>query len=253
MIHFVGAGPGAPDLITVRGKSLIERCDQLIYAGSLVNPALLDFAKEGCAIHDSAPLTLEEVCALFVNGEANRRDTVRLHTGDPSIYGAVREQMDFLAARSIPFDVTPGVSAFCGAAAALNAEYTLPGVSQTLIVSRASGRTAVPPREDLSALAAHGASMALFLSASLVNDVRQKLLDAGLPPETPAALVYKATWPEQKIVRGTVGTLPAMQRELGADRTALILAGRFLGNEYEHSKLYDPSFGHGYRDVRNDE
>jgi precorrin-4/cobalt-precorrin-4 C11-methyltransferase len=234
----------------VRGKNLIERCDQLIYAGSLVNPELLDFAKKDCRIHDSAPLTLEDVMELFVEGEKDGLLTVRLHTGDPSIYGAVREQMDGLAARSIPFDVTPGVSAFCGAAAALKAEYTLPDVSQTLIISRVSGRTATPPGEDLAALAAHGASMALFLSASLTDTARQKLLEGGLPPETPAALVYKATWPEQRIVRGTVGGLPEMRQALGTDKTALILAGRFLGDEYGRSKLYDPSFEHGYRGKR---
>lgn len=252
MIYFVGAGPGAADLITVRGKGLIEHCNQLIYAGSLVNPALLDFAKKDCEIFNSASMTLEEITGRFVYGEERGWLTVRLHTGDPSIYGAIREQIDRLVSLSIPFQVVPGVSSFCGAAAALNAEYTLPGVSQTLIISRAPGKTTVPPREDLAALAAHGASMAIFLSAALAGEVRQKLLDAGLPPETPAALVYKATWPEQKIVRGTVGELEAMQRELGADRTALILAGGFLADDYERSKLYDPDFSHGFRGSVNE-
>lgn len=250
MIHFVGAGPGAPDLITVRGKNLIERCDQLIYAGSLVNPALLDFAKKDCVIYNSASMTLEEVTERFVYGEDKHWLTVRLHTGDPSIYGAIREQIDFLSARSIPFEVTPGVSSFCAAAAALNAEYTLPGVSQTLIISRAAGRTPVPPMEDLAMLAAHGASMAVFLSAALAKETRQKLLDAGLAPETPAALVYKASWPDEKIIRGTVDTLPEMQAELGSDKTTLILVGGFLKAAYERSKLYDPSFSHGFRDAK---
>jgi precorrin-4/cobalt-precorrin-4 C11-methyltransferase len=247
VIYFVGAGPGAADLITVRGKGLVERCDQLIYAGSLVNPALLDFAKEGCEIFNSALMTLEEVIERFVYGEERAWLTVRLHTGDPSIYGAVREQVDCLVSRSIPFEVVPGVSSFCGAAAALSAEYTLPGVSQTLIISRAPGKTAVPPGEDLAALAAHGASMAIFLSAALTAEVQRKLLDSGLSPETPAALVYKATWPEQRIVRGTVAELNNMQRELGEDKTALILVGRFLADDYERSKLYDPAFSHGFR------
>ena len=250
MIYFVGAGPGAADLITVRGKALIERCDQLIYAGSLVNPALLDFAKEGCAIFNSASMTLEEVIERFVYGEGKGWLTVRLHTGDPSIYGAVREQVDRLVSLSIPFEVVPGVSSFCGASAALSAEYTLPGVSQTLIISRAPGKTAVPPAEDLAALAAHGASMAIFLSAALTAEVQRKLLDSGLSPETPAALVYKATWPEQRIVRGTVGALTDMQRDLGADKTALILVGRFLADAYERSKLYSPSFSHSCRPAR---
>ncbi|MDR2096901.1 MAG: precorrin-4 C(11)-methyltransferase [Spirochaetaceae bacterium] len=247
MIYFVGAGPGAPDLITVRGKSLIQDCDQLIYAGSLVNPALLDFAKEGCRIFNSASMTLEEALARFVEGEKNSWLTVRLHTGDPSIYGAIREQMDALAGKSIPFKVVPGVSSFCAAAAALNAEYTLPGISQTLIISRAAGRTETPAGEDLAALASHGASMAIFLSAALIEDVRQKLLKSGLPPETPAAIVYKASWPDEKIVRGTIGALSAMQKELGEDKTALILAGGFLGDGYQRSKLYDPDFEHGCR------
>jgi precorrin-4/cobalt-precorrin-4 C11-methyltransferase len=247
VIYFVGAGPGAPDLITVRGKELIERCDQIIYAGSLVNPALLDFAKKDCKIYNSASMTLEAVVDRFIYGEKERWLTVRLHTGDPSIYGAIREQMDALAACSIPFAVVPGVSSFCGAAAALNAEYTLPGVSQTLIISRSVGRTAMPPKEDLSLLAAHGASMAIFLSTGLIEDVRSKLLEAGLAPETPAAIVYKATWPDEKVIRGTVDTLPAMRIELGADKTALILVGGFLENAYERSKLYDPAFSHGFR------
>ena len=247
MIYFVGAGPGAVDLITVRGKDLLERCDQLIYAGSLVNPALLDFVKEGCEVFNSAAMTLEEVVERFVYGEGRGWLTVRLHTGDPSIYGAVREQVDRLVSLAIPFEVVPGVSSFCGAAAALAAEYTLPGVSQTLIISRAPGRTAVPPAEDLAALAAHGTSMAIFLSATLTAEVQRKLLDAGLPPETPVALVYKATWPEQKVVRGTVGKLDYMQRELGVDKTALILVGRFLEDGYERSKLYDPAFSHAFR------
>jgi precorrin-4/cobalt-precorrin-4 C11-methyltransferase len=212
-----------------------------------VNPALLDFAKAGCEIFNSASMTLEDVMERFVYGEERGWLTVRLHTGDPGIYGAVREQIDGLVSRSIPFELVPGVSSFCGAAAALNAEYTLPGVSQTLIITRAQGRTAVPPREDLSMLAAHGTSMAIFLSAALAAEVRQKLLDAGLPSETPAAIVYKATWPDQKIVRGTVGELTAMQRELGADKTALILVGSFLEDGYERSKLYDPAFSHGFR------
>jgi precorrin-4/cobalt-precorrin-4 C11-methyltransferase len=237
-------------LITVRGKSLIERCDQLIYAGSLVNPALLDFAKAGCRVFNSASMTLEEVIARFVEGEEKSYLTVRLHTGDPCVYGAIREQMDELSARSIPFKVTPGVSSFCAAAAALNAEYTLPGVSQTLIISRAAGRTPSLPGEDLTLLASHGASMAVFLSAALIDEVQRQLLDSGLPPETPAAIVYKASWPDEKIVRGTIGGLSAMQKELGEDKTALILVGGFLGNKYERSKLYDPAFEHGCRRIR---
>lgn len=247
MVHFVGAGPGNPELITVRGRRLLEAADTVIYAGSLVNPALLAWAKPGCEIKDSAGMTLEEVLAAIEQREALGGDTVRLHTGDPSLYGAVREQMDALDAHGISWDTTPGVSAFSGAAAALGAEYTLPGVSQTLIISRAAGRTPVPEGEALSALAAHGASMALYLSAGMAEKVRDELLAGGLPADTPAAIVYKATWPEEKILRGTVGTLADMAAENNITKTALILVGDFLGQPYERSKLYDPCFSHGYR------
>ena len=175
MVHFVGAGPGAADLITLRGARLLEEADVIIYAGSLVNPALLDRAKEGCALHNSATMTLEEVLAVIEQAEAAGRTTVRLHTGDPSLYGAIREQMDALDARHIPYDDTPGVSSFCGAAAALCAEYTLPDISQSVIITRMPGRTAVPEREALADLARHGASMVLFLSAGMMERVQQEL------------------------------------------------------------------------------
>ena len=190
MVHFVGAGPGAPDLITLRGAALLQRADVVIYAGSLVNPALLENTRPGVEIYNSAEMTLEEVLAQMQAAEAQGQDTVRLHTGDPSLYGAVREQMDALDALGIPWDDTPGVSSFCGAAAALGAEYTLPGVSQTLIVTRLAGRTGVPEREALPALAAHGASMALFLSAGNLEGVQQALLEGAYHEDTPAAIVY---------------------------------------------------------------
>ena len=249
MIHFVGAGCGAPDLITLRGARLLGEAGQVIYAGSLVNPELLSFAREGAVLHDSASLTLEEVLALMEEGEARGWDTVRLHTGDPSLYGAVREQMDALAARGIPFDVTPGVSSFSGAAAAIPAEYTLPGVSQTVIVTRAAGRTPVPPGEELSALAAHGASMVLFLSAGLLEKAQEELLAGGAyGPDTPAAIVYKASWPEERVLPCTLGALADTAREAGIRRTALVLVGDFLGKDYRRSDLYNPGFSHGCRE-----
>lgn len=248
MVHFVGAGPGAPDLITLRGAKLLGEAGQVIYAGSLVNPALLEYAKPGTPCHNSAALTLEEVLALMEEGEARGWDTVRLHTGDPSLYGAVREQMDALAARGIPFDVTPGVSSFSGAAAAIPAEYTLPGVSQTVILTRMAGRTPVPEREALSTLAAHGASMALFLSAGMAGEVARELLAGGAyAPDTPAAIVYKATWPEEQVIPCTLATLETAARENGITHTALILVGGFLGDTYARSRLYDPGFSHGCR------
>ena len=248
MVHFVGAGSGAADLITVRGAKLLGEADVVIYAGSLVNPALLDYTREGCEIHDSAKLTLEEVIALIERAEREGKTTVRLHTGDPSIYGAVREQFDALTERGIDFDVCPGVSSFCGAAAALCAEYTLPNVSQTVIITRMEGRTPVPEKEKLASLAAHGATMVIFLSVGLIDKVQQALLAGGAyTPETPAAVVYKASWPEQKVVRCTVGTLAGSTRANGITKTALIVVGEFLGTRYERSKLYDPTFTTEFR------
>lgn len=247
MVHFVGAGSGAPDLITLRGARLLDEADVVIYAGSLVNPELLTLTKPGCELHDSAKLTLEEVIALVEAAERMGKTTVRLHTGDPSIYGAVREQFDELAKRGIAFDVCPGVSSFCGAAAALRTEYTLPDVSQTVIITRAAGRTPVPERESIRSLAAHGATMVLFLSTALTETLQGELLAGGYAAETPAAVVYKATWPEEKIFRCTVGTLHETAEENGLRKTALIVVGGCLGEEYLRSMLYHPDFTTEYR------
>ena len=249
MVHFVGAGCGAPDLITVRGARLLAEADVVIYAGSLVNPELLKYCKPGCAMHDSAGMTLEQVIATIEAAEARGLTTVRLHTGDPSLYGAVREQFDALDARGIDFDVCPGVSAMGGAAAALRAEYTVPERSQTVIVSRVEGRTPVPERERLRSLAAHGASVVLFLSAGLVGDAQRELLAGGYAPDTPAAIVYRASWPDEKILRCRLDALRDTARANGVDRTALILVGGFLGDASGRSKLYDPSFSTGYREA----
>ena len=248
MVHFVGAGSGAVDLITVRGKRLLEEADVIIYAGSLVNPELLSYAKNGCEIHNSAKMTLEEVISVIKKAEEEKKTTVRLHTGDPCLYGAIREQMDALDADGIPYDDTPGVSSFCGAAAALCAEYTLPNVSQTVIITRMEGRTPVPEAEQLAKLAAHGATMVIFLSIGLVDKVQQALLSSGgYRSDTPAAVVYKATWPEQKVVRCTVSTLAEETRKNGITKTALIVVGDFLGRDYDRSKLYDPAFTTEFR------
>ena len=247
MVHFVGAGPGAPDLITRRGAALLQTADCIIYAGSLVNPALLGLAKADCAICNSAEMTLEQVLSVMKKNEAAHKTTVRLHTGDPCLYGAIREQMDALDAAGIPYDDTPGVSSFCGAAAALNAEYTLPGVSQTVIITRMEGRTPVPEGERLAALAAHGATMVIFLSIGLVEKVQAALLRGAYTVQTPAAVVYKATWPEQKIVHCTVGNLAQNTREAGITKTALIVVGDFLAARYDRSKLYDPAFTTAFR------
>ena len=248
MVHFVGAGPGAPDLITLRGAELLRGADCVIYAGSLVNPALLGLCRDSARIYDSARMTLEQVLEAVERAEAAGQETVRLHTGDPCLYGAVREQMDALDRRGIPWDVTPGVSSFCGAAAALGAEYTLPGVSQTVIITRMAGRTPVPQGEEIASLARHGATMVIFLSIGLVDKVQEALLAGGAyTAETPAAVVYKATWPEQKTVRCTVGTLAESVHAAHITKTALIVVGGFLGQNYERSKLYDPAFTTAFR------
>lgn len=250
MVHFVGAGSGAKDLITVRGKEILENADVIIYAGSLVNPELLDYAKIGCEIYNSAKMTLDEVISAIEQAERAGKTTARLHTGDPSLYGAVREQMDRLAALGIEFDVCPGVSSFCGAAASLKAEYTLPGVSQTLIITRMAGKTDVPERESIESLASHGASMAIFLSAGFTEELSRRLISGGYPPETPAAIVYKATFPDEKIVRCTVAELPIMARQNGISKTALIVVGNFLGDVYKLSKLYDEGFETEFRKAK---
>ena len=249
MVHFIGAGPGAADLITVRGARLLGEADVIIYAGSLVNPALLDYKKEGCTVYDSASMTLEEVIAVMRETQARGGDTVRLHTGDPSLYGAIREQMDQLDELGIPYDVTPGVSSFSGAAAALEAEYTLPDVSQSVIITRMAGRTPVPEGEKLSKMASHGCTVVLFLSTGLLEEVERELMGGGYAPDTPAAIVYKATWPEEKVCRCTVSTLAQTARENHITKTALITVGGFLGDRYDRSKLYDPAFTHGYREA----
>ena len=247
MVHFVGAGSGAPDLITVRGARLLGEADVVIYAGSLVNPALLDYTKAGCEIHDSAKMTLEQVIEVVKAAEQAGKTTVRLHTGDSSIYGAVREQFDQLEELGIDYDVCPGVSAFCGAAASLREEYTLPDVSQTVIITRAAGRTPVPERESIRSLAAHRATMVLFLSTGLTEKLQSELLAGGYPADTPAAVVYKATWPEEKQYRCTVGTLHETVTGNGLTKTSLIIVGGCLGDKYDRSKLYDPGFTTEFR------
>jgi len=253
VIYFVGAGPGAADLITVRGEKLLKAADVIIYAGSLVNPALLEAAKPDCEIFNSAEMTLKQVTDTMLAAEKERYITVRLHTGDPSIYGAIREQMDVLDKHGAPYEVVPGVSSLFGAAAALKAEYTLPGVSQTVIITRAEGRTPVPEKEDIKSLAAHQATMAIFLSANLLDKLEEELIAGGYPPDCPAAIVYKATWPEEKIIRTVVSKLADEARRENIVKTALILVGGFLGDEYSRSLLYHPEFSHSFRKGSKDE
>ena len=248
MIHFVGAGPGAVDLITVRGQKLLKEADVIIYAGSLVNPQLLQERKANCEVYDSAYMTLEEVIAVMERAECQGKETVRLHTGDPSIYGAIREQMDLLEQKGITYESCPGVSSFCGAAAALNLEYTLPGISQSVILTRMEGATKVPEGEQLEKLAAHHTTMVLFLSTGMLSQLAEKLIAGGYAADTPAALVYKATWPEEKKIIATLETLPKLARAAGISKTALIIVGNVVGKSgYEKSRLYAADFSTAYR------
>lgn len=247
MVNFVGAGSGAADLITLRGKKLLEEADVIIYAGSLVNPELLGYAKKNCEIYNSAYMNLDEVIAVIEKAENEGKKTVRLHTGDPSIYGAIREQMDRLDNLKIKYEVCPGVSSFCGAASSLKAEYTLPDVSQTVIITRMAGRTPVPEKESIELLAAHGATMVIFLSTGMIEKLSEALIHGGYSSETPAAIVYKATWKDEKVCRCTVGTMAKTADENNITKTALICVGNFLGNDYSLSKLYDKNFETEFR------
>lgn len=248
MVHFVGAGPGAPDLITVRGKNLLEKADVVIYAGSLVNPELLTGTRKDCEIYNSAKMTLEEVLAVMRQASAEGKEVVRLHTGEPSIYGAVREQMDALDALGIFYDSCPGVSACFGAASSLNLEYTLPEVSQSLIITRMAGRTGVPERESIESFAAHQASMAIYLSTGMLRELSKRLIVGGYSGDTPAALVYKATWKEEQDFICTVETLAETAEKHGIKKTALVIVGDVVRHgSYARSKLYDPDFTTEFR------
>ena len=250
MVTFVGAGPGAKDLITVRGQRLLEEADIVIYAGSLVNPKLLYGCKETCAVYNSAKMTLEEVLEVMFEAEEKGRTTVRLHTGDPSLYGAIREQMDVLEEKKIPFDYCPGVSSFCGAASALNLEYTLPDVSQSVIITRMAGRTPVPEKESIESFAAHQATMVVFLSTGMLEELSRRLIEGGYQADTPAAIVYKATWEDEKTFVCTVGTLAETARKNQITKTALMIIGDVVSHShYNRSELYNPAFTTEFREA----
>ncbi len=248
MIYFVGAGSGAPDLITLRGQKLLQQADVIIYAGSLVNPQLLEERKPECSVYNSAEMTLEEVIEVMKSAEQKAKMTVRLHTGDPCLYGAVREQMDLLEQAGIPYESCPGVSSFCGAASSLNLEYTLPDVSQSVIITRMAGRTPVPEREEIASLAKHHATMVIFLSAGMVEKLTERLLAGGCQKHTPAAIVYKATWEEEETYVCTLETLAETAKDHGITKTALILVGDVVTHSsYRRSDLYNPEFETEFR------
>ena len=248
MVHIVGAGPGAEDLITVRGLRLLKQADIVIYAGSLVNPGLLKETKQGAVIYDSAKMTLEQVMEVIEQAWKEQKEVVRLHTGDPCLYGAIREQMDAMDKLGITYDICPGVSSFCGTAAALQMEYTLPGISQSVIITRMAGRTPVPERESIRQFASHQATMVIFLSTGMLKELSKELMAGGYSPDTPAAIVYKATWPEEKTVRTTVAELAEAAEREHITKTALIVVGNTVAqNGYDRSKLYDPGFTTEFR------
>ena len=251
MVYFVGAGPGNKELITVRGMKLLGLADCVIYAGSLINPELLEYAKADCKFYNSAKMTLEEVIDIILKNEKRALVTVRLHSGDPSLYGAIKEQIDVLAENGVPYEIIPGVSSFAGAAAVLGAEYTLPGISQTVILTRMEGKTPVPEKESIIELAKIRASMAVFLSSAMLDELSANLIAGGYPKDTPAAIVYKATWPDEKIMRTTIEKLPETGKENNINKTAIVLVGDFLEAKYERSFLYHPDFSHAYRTKEN--
>ena len=247
-IYFVGAGPGDKELITLKGYRLLSQADIVIYAGSLVNPNLLDYCKSGARLYDSAGMNLEEIIDIMREGAKKDLLVVRLQTGDISIYGSIREQAEELKKLDIDYESIPGVSSFLGAAGALGIEYTVPEVSQSLIITRIEGRTPVPKLESLRSFASHQTSMAIFLSVQDIDRVVYQLLEGGYPIDTPVVVVYKATWPDQELVRGSLEDIADKVKAAGIKKTALILVGRFLGHEYNYSKLYDKYFSHEYRD-----
>ena len=249
-VHIVGAGPGDPELITRKGYRLVQEADVVIYAGSLVNPEILKGCKEGCEIHNSASMSLDDVLAVTKARVAEGKTVVRLHTGDPAIYGAIQEQMDALKEMGITYDVTPGVSSFLATAAALQQEYTLPNVTQTVIITRMEGRTPMPEKEKLSMLASHGATMCIFLSVQMIDKVAAELIEGGYDKTTPVAIVVKASWPDQRIIRGTLETIADVVAKEGVIRQAMIVVSRVLDTDYELSKLYDKGFAHMYRDAK---
>ncbi len=246
MVHFIGAGPGDPELLTIKGKRLIDEADVIIYAGSLVNPQVLKDAKKEAKIYNSASMNLDEVIEVMKAAEEKGLTVARVHTGDPAVYGAHREQMDRLDQLGIEYDVVPGVSSFLAAAAVLKKEYTLPGVSQTVILTRMEGRTPMPEGEKLADLAKHRATMIIFLSVGQIQLLSETLKES-YSQDTPVAVVYKATWEDQKIVAGTLKDIAGKVKEAGITKTALTVVGGFLGDEYELSKLYDKHFTHEYR------
>ena len=247
IVSFVGAGPGETDLITLKGYKLLSEADVVIYAGSLINTDLLDYCKDGAEKYDSAKMTLDDIVDRMEESVKNGKSVVRLQTGDFSIYGSIREQIEEMKKRGIKYQCVPGVSSFLGAASSMGVEYTVPEVAQSVIITRMAGRTPVPEGESLKSLAQHQTSMVIFLSVQGIKKVVKQLEEGGYPTDTPAAVIYKATWPDEKVVRGTLADIAEKVHDADIRRTALIMVGKFLGDEYNYSHLYDAGFSTMFR------
>ena len=250
MVYFIGAGAGDPELLTIKGKKTIDRCDVIIYAGSLVNKDLFSDIKSGAKLINSASLNLEEVLEIIYTADKSGFDIARVHTGDPSMYGAIREQMIALDREAIEYEVIPGVSSVFAGAAALKREFTLPGVSQTLILTRMEGRTPVPQAESIENLAKIKSSMAILLSIANIEKLSKKLM-TSYEKDTPAAVVYKASWNDQKIIISTLENIAREVKKEGITKTAIVYVGRFLEDEFEMSRLYDKGFSHEFREAND--
>ncbi len=249
-VDFVGCGPGDPDLITVKAKGILERAEVVVYSGSLVPKAIMDMCA-GAKLHDASGMVREEITRILLEGERAAKRTVRLHDGDPAIYGAIREQIDALAAEGTRSRIVPGVTSFLAAAAALGSQLTLPGVTQSIIITRAERRTSVPPRESVASLASHGATMVFYLSVHLLDGIVRDALAGGYTESTPAAVVYRASWDDEQVIVGTLGDIARRTRDAGITRTAIVVIGDVVApKSYEFSRLYDASFGHGYRKAK---
>ncbi|MEE9593794.1 MAG: precorrin-4 C(11)-methyltransferase [Candidatus Hydrothermarchaeales archaeon] len=245
-MHFIGAGPGDPELLTVKGKRVLEEAEVVVYAGSLINPKILDYAKKDAELYDSAGMTFEEIIDILVKSSKKGKVVARLHSGDPSIYGAIAEQIEALEEKGVPCKIIPGVSSLFAAAASMAKEYTVPGGSQSVIITRLSGRTPVPESEDLDALAKHRSSMGIFLSTHMIEDAMGKLKES-YGGDMPAAVVYRASWDDEKIIEGTLDDIAEKVKAQGVKKTALILVGDFLRSKAGRSKLYSRDFEHGFR------
>ena len=249
-VYFVGCGPGDPELITVKAKKLIQKADVVVYSGSLIPPAILKLCKKG-KLHDAAKLVREEIFELLKKNAIKNKIVVRLHDGDPTIYGAIREQIDNLEKENIDCEVIPGVTSFLAASSALGTQLTLPGVTQTIIVTRAESRTKVPKREKISELAKHKATLVFYLSVHLLSNITKQALEGGYKKSTPVAVVYRASWPDQKIITGTLENIAEKIKAEKITRTSIVIIGDIVKpKSYEYSKLYDKKFSHGYRKAK---